>query len=570
MKRQFLNIRHLSIRNILVCVLVALILPFNIALFTITYRLSDAFVDSIISSDQNLLSLNEIKLADEMRQIETFITEGFSSNTSLKTASSTRRPITVSINLQSWLSEFNARMLNLQFKPYAFVYDTRTGRLTQSYTNPLPLGCVRDLQRHFGSNKLSESPDSKWQILTIGGYRYLYVSFSYRGLILSSLLPIKDIIDIAKASFPYRSIYLYVGEQQQIPSIVPSRKLLSLELNDSDIAIWMTVDYTEIQKQIPNVQNVLVFLSCLSIFIIPLFYYIIQKLIIHPLSHIDRALTAADRGNIKHRIQSHNYAKEFIHINSSFNNMMDSLINLKIENYENEIKIQQHELLNLQLQIKPHFLYNTLNSISALASLNDYRSIQKIAFEMSDYFRYSMGTGSHLVALKKELAFLRSYLGIMEVRYSGCFTFEAHLDPGMEKLTIPPLLIHTFIENIMVHTVKVGTYTTITLSVVQLGKDVRIIIADDGEGISTEILEQIRSRCKLTDEFGKEHIGIWNCYKRLEIFYGKQAHLQIDSHVSEGTTVTIQLPYSEEETDVHSLTPHSHVRKETLYERTDY
>lgn len=550
----FVNIKKISIRTLCLIVVMTMLLPFAIALLSVADRSNKDFSRYVEETDLNLLNIGRLELDDEMQQIDTFITNGFSSNPNLLSAASTMSPIGISVHLQGWLSEFNARMLNLKYTPYACVYDRRSDRFHYSYTNPVPSDTKEDLKKMMQESAETETPTG-WRIVTVGGLRYLFCCNEYRSLVLGSLIPVARVLEAIRGTFSYQTAYFDIGYTDRIPEIHKDRALLSTPIPEAGLSLWMTVDKAEMRKNMPLVQSLLTGVAYLFLCTLPVMYLFLQRHVIRPLNHIDRALSMADSGDLEHRISAHNYAKEFVHINTSFNQMMDSIIDLKLSNYENEIRFQQHELINLQLQIKPHFLYNTFHDISSLAMIHDYEGIQFMMRNLADYFRYSVRTGFCLVPLEREMSFLHSYLNIMSLRYDGCFSFSADIAPDVEKLTIPPLLIHTFIENIMSHTIRVGNFITILMTAKREGNYAVIEIRDDGDGIPPDKLKAIYERRKYTDEFGKEHVGIWNCFKRLDCFYGEKAEIRIQSKVAEGTAVFIRIPYSEEETDVRTISP---------------
>lgn len=542
-----INLQQHSIRSLVAVMLVFFLLPFNIALLYITSVSSNVFSQSVIDSEMNILNISCIQLEDEMSQIEAFITQGFSSNPNLITASYTNDIVTAKTALMSWLASFNARMLNLNFKPYAYAYNIENASLVTSYMDPIPgAASHNDLLNLMGSSYVEDLSES-WDFIYVSGARYLARCYIHRNLFLGALIPVQDVISSTRENFSFKSPYCNLTFGADIPSVRTGRILLKRQLKGSPIFLWVSMESSEIAAKIPQVQNVLLIISVLFTILLPLMFILANRYIIRPLNRIDQALNKINDGDTEYRISAHNYAREFVHINSSFNHMVDSVVNLKMKNYESRLQIQQHEMLNLQLQIKPHFLYNTFNDISSLAALHDYRGIQKMMRSMSDYFRYSVRTGYHMVPLERELNFLHAYLSIMEMRFYGCFTFRSNVEVGIEKVLIPPLLIHTFVENIMTHIVKVGTYTTITLNARRNEGYVVLEIIDDGEGMDEETVRRLNDKKKLVDEFGKEHIGIWNCFKRLIYFYEGNAEMKIYSTPLEGTRILITIPFSTED-----------------------
>ncbi len=197
-------------------------------------------------------------------------------------------------------------------------------------------------------------------------------------------------------------------------------------------------------------------------------------------------------------------------------------------------------LQNLMLQIRPHFMLNILNQIFSMAQLKDFEGIQKMSMYLSKFFRYLFRSGK-IATLRSELELVQDYLEMMELRFLDCFEVETDIDESLLEYRIPPLMVHNFVENIFKYAVSEGNLITIRITLRRERDSVALMVADDGPGIEPEILEKIRAMQPIDKEDGT-HIGIYNSAYRLKTLCGEDCQLQVESVLTEGTTVRILLP----------------------------
>jgi|GEM_PF-1108636 len=195
----------------------------------------------------------------------------------------------------------------------------------------------------------------------------------------------------------------------------------------------------------------------------------------------------------------------------------------------------QMEQAFLQAQIKPHFLYNAMNSILSL-SYSDVAKARQVIFDLSAYLRYSFDFGNtkRSVPLRQEMELVEAYLNIESVRFGSRLHYDLDWDEQIVA-QIPPLTLQPIVENAVRHgiapTVAGGS---IRISIRKSDEHVIAVIADDGAGIDEQRLAQIRK-----DELQGGHVGLLNIRKRLNRL---SATMTIESRLGEGTRVTLTLP----------------------------
>lgn len=195
----------------------------------------------------------------------------------------------------------------------------------------------------------------------------------------------------------------------------------------------------------------------------------------------------------------------------------------------------QSELAFLQAQIKPHFLYNALNTIIAFCPTEPYQAMD-LLIELSQYLRSSFDfrNRDRLIPLDKELELVESYLALEKARFNERLQVDLQLD-GNLRVLIPPLSIQPLVENAINHGImKKELGGKVTVSVSQSDHFMRIEISDDGVGVTGERLKQVLS------DAGTGSVGLKNINRRLLMLYGEG--LQIESVLMQGTTISFSIP----------------------------
>lgn len=199
------------------------------------------------------------------------------------------------------------------------------------------------------------------------------------------------------------------------------------------------------------------------------------------------------------------------------------------------------ELKFLQAQIKPHFLFNALNTIIGFC-LKEPKKAYSLLNEFSNYLqeKYRIKNLEDFITLEEELELVKSYLAIEKARYAGLLNVEYNIEPGIE-LKIPPLILQPLVENAVKHGIcpKQGG-GTVWISVSKWPDRIIMEVKDNGVGMSQEKLSSILNSELNSEEKKSDGIGIRNVNERLKKFYG--CELKIKSEENEGTTVVIEIP----------------------------
>ncbi|WPP42201.1 sensor histidine kinase [Paenibacillus hunanensis] len=193
-----------------------------------------------------------------------------------------------------------------------------------------------------------------------------------------------------------------------------------------------------------------------------------------------------------------------------------------------EMKEKEAELRALQAQIKPHFLYNTLDSIYWMATLQNNHEVARMAVSLSESFKLSLNKGRESITVYRELQHIGHYLNIQNIRFNNRFTYIEQVDEGVKGMEIMKLLLQPLVENAIYHGLepKVGP-GTVSLTGIYDDQQLIFTVEDDGVGMSDPASVM-------------EGYGLRNVLERMKLAYGEQSTLEVESEPGKGTRVTLR------------------------------
>ncbi|WP_195573753.1 sensor histidine kinase [Paenibacillus sp. 1001270B_150601_E10] len=231
-------------------------------------------------------------------------------------------------------------------------------------------------------------------------------------------------------------------------------------------------------------------------------------------------------------------------IAKQFNRMCEDLVLYINRVYKSELKQKQAELVALQAQIKPHFLYNTLEVIRMRAVAKGAHDVGEMIYNLASLFRH-MVKDKAMISLKEEIESCKRYLELTRLRYRDKLQYTIQMDEELGGYPIMKLSIQPIIENYLLHGLGLDrTDNHITIDAAKREDAIIITVTDNGKGIEPERLKQLQEELQQSDLKDEGSLGLKNVLNRLKILYGDEAELTIKSSVGEGTTVTLIFPLS--------------------------
>ena len=242
-------------------------------------------------------------------------------------------------------------------------------------------------------------------------------------------------------------------------------------------------------------------------------------------------------------VHEENACNEVLALGKSFNSMSGKIKELMEDIRNNEKEKRKSEMDFLRAQINPHFLYNTLFSIQCMAEINKSGQAVKMIKAFIALLRKTLSTDRDLIPLREELENTKSYLELERLRYSNIMDYEIEVSNELETCQVPALILQPIVENAIFHGLEAkDSGGLIVLEVLKDGEDLLINISDDGKGMNSRRLKEVRARINLDEDEAKKSIGLVNVSGRIKINFGKEYGLTIDSEENIGTCVSVRLP----------------------------
>lgn len=238
---------------------------------------------------------------------------------------------------------------------------------------------------------------------------------------------------------------------------------------------------------------------------------------------------------------------------------LDEIVNLRQSELEREHELvmleQKMKYAQLQNQINPHFLYNTLENIRGQAIIDDNYVIADMTEALSRFFRYNISKDNDVVRLADELDNIRTYIQIQQYRFRDRFIFQIYNHDetdGIYRCMIPKMTLQPIVENAIFHGIEnkvdIGH---IDVHIERSGLHVIVLVSDDGIGMDEESLEKLNQKLNdmkkkaqgMDEKDSSNGIAMENVNKRLKLLYGEEYGIIISSTKNVGTEVEIVLPY---------------------------
>lgn len=328
------------------------------------------------------------------------------------------------------------------------------------------------------------------------------------------------------------------------------RIIVSQRINDLN---WHIVSVTSTSVLLRDQQNLhLLFLAMAAMAIVVLiatsfwFYSHTSRVLLDFIAGIRRI----DEGRSEY-VTCPDNTREFQSLTDSFNRMLRNLYRLRQEAMDNQRKMflrelenKQTQILFLQTQINPHFLYNTLECINSAGAVYGSWEIQQMAVSLGEIMRYSI-KGSNIVTLAREIDIVISYLSIQKVRFPDKVSLVLDIPDPLLEVRLIKLMLQPIVENCVIHGLEPTTRKClIRISARQAGSVMTIRVSDSGKGITAEKLADIRRAiADSNSNFFNEtnSIGLANISRRIKLFYGDAYGLTISSD-DRGTVVEVTFP----------------------------
>lgn len=304
-----------------------------------------------------------------------------------------------------------------------------------------------------------------------------------------------------------------------------------------------TIPLNEVDRDI-NRFTLITMLICI-LAILPAFAgsVVLTNRITKPTKRLLTSMKLFGGGNFSHRVEITS-KDEIGQISEEYNSMADNIEELVERILNMEISQKQAEIEFLKMQINPHFLYNTLDTISWMGTMNGNEEISEIAIALGDLLRATIKSES-FITVRQELKSVKDYLFIQGYRFGNKMQVTYEVDEGTLEYVLPNFILQPLIENAIIHGLEPKIEQGHLLIRVQIASGMLdFCILDDGIGMDEEEVETLYQQCRV--EKNRSSIGIKNVYRRLLLYYGDICGFSIESRKNGGMKVSFRIPLERE------------------------
>lgn len=311
------------------------------------------------------------------------------------------------------------------------------------------------------------------------------------------------------------------------------------DLGISDWRLYGFFETKEANAMKPYYTSVIILIICLNLVFVFLCAIALARLIFNPLSRLEKHMKLVEDGQFV-EMPVEEGQNEINGLKRVFNQMIVSIRQLIMQVKQEEQVIAKNELDIIQAQINPHFLYNTLDAISALALMKDHEHCFLMTQALGNFYRNSLNSGMDLVTVRDELACIDSYITILNIRYDNKIIVHYDVEKQIGEMKVLKLILQPVIENSVHHGIKNNREEggNITIKGYQDDDEIIFIITDDGCGMEQERIEQI---IRGDTKTGKSGFGLYSLIQRISLYYDIDHPVTINSEIGSGTEITIRL-----------------------------
>lgn len=322
----------------------------------------------------------------------------------------------------------------------------------------------------------------------------------------------------------------------------------SLDKLENGILGWSIIRVHDNSRFVQSLVEKLLQIVCMGVVLMLAALFVISKIsgkLTRDIDGIVEGMQRTDETGIPARLpRNREMLSEIDVIAKQYNHTIDDLEKALLREKTETENSRKAEIRMLEAQINPHFIYNILDTVNWIAIEKDEYDISNAISTLAAILRYAISNSDKPVTLRDEVDWLKKYVYLQQFRLKNKFSFEIKTDPEILDVRVHKLIIQPFVENAIMHGFDTQRETyTLQVSMLAEGSKVAITIADNGKGISPEILAALRSG-DVKEIRDKAGIGLSNAFLRLHRYCEGQDEVSVQSVLDEGTTVTIRFPFT--------------------------
>ena len=278
--------------------------------------------------------------------------------------------------------------------------------------------------------------------------------------------------------------------------------------------------------------------------VVCVFVMLLSQWLTRPTEQMLETIERIKNGETQLRVQPVGWSEELKVLGTEFNDMLDRVQAMAQEEYKYRLLVERTEYKMLQAQINPHFLYNTLNTMSGIATAQNCPLVSGLCHSLSAVFRYSLNMTDEFSTVQKEMEHVKNYLYVMDVRSGSDVSYEYQIAEETLQDQLPRICLQPIVENAITHGLRNVRRKDkkLTISAVHENGLLLIYVEDNGTGMDAEEMNRLLEKNDPKRVETGVSIGILNVNARLKRVFGEEYGILIDSRMGEGTKVSIRVP----------------------------
>ena len=548
------------------------LLLYNVHLSRVT------LVEQVVSAHQNALETYALQIETQLDSASLYLTTMSFYDSDVQIVSKSDNETDIQYAYQRILASQNSHLASTDYLDGIFTFiEQQDGNVSLlSSTNYKHTSLSQKSLTHFLKdnfmNDTTENLDSvlsaqdlttpllsSWDLVSIDGTDYLlYLTGSAEDHILAgAYVRVAQLLSSFEQDDETALMLFPASERLAVEQSLPQEQLLTASTLKDSICLAETFSRGSITAALPTLPRYssleLFFVLLLLIFAV----WQLNRLVLLPILRLAEAMHKIELGDVDTRMNERASSSEIGLLHHSLNRMLDQLQALTANIIQEQTKNQKARLRNLQLQIKPHFLINSLNMIYNLIETDQPVTARRLIQYTIDYFRYMTRVDEDLVPLNEEIDHIRAYLEIQQLRYKDMFSYDLKVDRMVDDMLIPPMTVQNFVENSIKYALNTTAGTgaekmCIRITVTSFERDdypyATICVQDNGAGYPEELLDALNANKHIYKTDGT-HLGLYNTIQRLSILFGEKASWQFSNAQGAVTSVTLPVTFVEEEED---------------------
>ena len=299
---------------------------------------------------------------------------------------------------------------------------------------------------------------------------------------------------------------------------------------------WVYINITPeatILMGMRDIQSIILVIITLYAAFIILLVTVLNRYVVKPVQRLSLAINDFASGKMEVSVETGG-DDEIRLLGKNFNDMVGKITALMEEVKSEEAAKNNARLRSLSMQISPHFIYNTLNSIKWIAEMNKQENIRRMLQAMISFLK-AVSQNKDFITLREEMELIENYLYIQKIRYMN-FDVQYEVSPETAELVVGKLLLQPIVENAILHGIANEQNGLICISSVVQEDELILAVEDNGKGFDVSRISEGGEPMELG------HIGLTNVCERIRLEYGEKYGVEIDSRIGQGTKVVMRLP----------------------------